>query len=258
MKNLANVDEATQYLKGKLLVSGLTFDDRSGTSTYGELKREFLQSPEGVQAFVREALNNCLAELQDPESSWYSKDFMEPRADDLLLFANDNGHVVDATNKAKVLGLVDAVPADIDSRIQFEESKIHDRCIQTLLGLLTDDEPSKDFVAARKDKYPKEYWMSTPNHGVVGMEKFHGVKDAYDMVLEQKLDYSSLFFFACHIQTSHAKSEWHALLDAENASADTGDVRKKAILLAIELALNAGADGKFDMLKLRDAAPDPE
>jgi hypothetical protein len=256
MKDLANAAEATGYLKDKLFlgVAGLSFDDRSGKSTYSELQKEFAESPEGVKAYVREALNNCLAELQNPDSPWYdSRESVDLRADDLLLLANDDGRVVDTTNRAKVLELVDAVPSDIDSRIEHEGSKIHDRCIQTLLSLLTGDKPSKEFVEGKKDKYPKEYWIGRKD--ITGMDKFYGVKAAYEMALGERLDYSFLVNLAIRVQVS--QDDWRALLDAESATVGS-DARKKAVLLAIKLALDAGAKGEIDMLRLRDISPDPE
>lgn len=244
MSGIDSEQTAVEYLKDSLLRGSQFLDKRQMFSVSVELKRQFSECPANVVAFIRGALAICLFELQDRNSAWYQQnDDGGSRAEDLLVFANDDGRIVDSSNREVILDLVEAIPRDIVIQITQESLGIQERCEQTMIGLLTNDEPSRIFVEKTKAKYTKEYWSGKTNYaeGFWGMERFYGVSAAFEFAVEKKATYDLLFDVAVSVNASPFKDDWRVLF-AEKSSADLGK-NETLFLKAVELGLEEEIDG---------------
>lgn len=242
MSEVTDAADAASWLTAIFNEPGSHPDDRTLDSLEKCLQDEFKEMPKDIRGRIRAGLNICLKELQDPSTQWYDENGDEyPRADELLLFANDNGGVVVDSNRGEVLNLVEAIPEDIDERIQHPRKEVRKRCIQTLVGILGNDEASIEFIGRKRNQYSMAFLERDinpkgPSIAMTGMEKFHGQDALYEFVLSK--DGQAFENLLWHLQIivacSHSKDEWGRIMARDG---DTMDQKKSQVLQAIKEGL---------------------
>lgn len=219
MAEVGNAGEAEGYLKSRLFAPGFSTDPRTLRSRVTELKEEFADSPPGVRKHVRDALLLCMCELGVEESGWHEGNGDDTPADDLLLFANDHEGVVDDENRGAVLASLQSVIDDMDNEIIDERSGLRDRCLQTIIGIMSVDEASREFAEAHGGQYSFNFWAENRpvDQALVAIERFHGPAAA--------LDFAHIFargeegfrdmktYLKVTVMASRRKEEWRALVE---------------------------------------------